>query len=90
MGFRQVQINATARNRASVSLLSSCVGNFAGLVRRHSQLEFLHPNRIQTQKSLSEGPLNLDTTESGGANGLPPNVSMLVYESKRTGVLASP
>ena len=50
MGFRQVQINATARNRASVSLLSSCVGNFAGLVRRHSQLEFLHPNRIERNK----------------------------------------
>ena len=50
MGFRRVQINATARNGADVSMLSSCVDNFAGLVRRHSKLGFLQPNRIQTHE----------------------------------------
>ena len=88
MGFRRVQINATARNGADVSLLSSCVDNFAGLVGRHPQLEFILQKNQET-KSLWEGLLNLDTTESGGVGGLPPNVSMLVDESKGTGVLAS-
>ena len=41
------------------------------------------------KQSLSEGLLNLDTTESAGADGLPPNVSMLVDEYKRTEVLVS-
>ena len=53
------------------------------------------PTRVSTsqqnreKQSLSEGLMNLDTTESAGANGLPPNVSMLRDESKGTGVLVS-
>ena len=88
MGFQRVQINATARNGADTSILSTCVETFCELVNKQHDLEFILQKNEET-RPLWEGLLQLSSDSSGGPGRLPDNVSMLVDESKGTGVLAS-
>ena len=82
------QCDCTAKSRCVVALelrrqlCGSCTPTLTTRVSTSKQ----NPDT----QSLSEGPLNLDTIESGCAGGLPPNASMLVDESKQTGALATP
>jgi phosphoribosylanthranilate isomerase len=77
--FRRVQINATAVNGVDTSRLAECVPIVSALIKRHPQLEFILQKNEET-RPLWEGILN---------DGLPTNVSMLVDESKGTGVTAT-
>jgi hypothetical protein len=92
--FQRVQINATAVNGVDMSALEdSRIGDtltaFAGLVNKHSDIEFILQKNDET-KPLWNGLLQMDTPEAGGKAGrLPPNVSMLVDDSKGTGVVSS-
>jgi phosphoribosylanthranilate isomerase len=77
--FRRVQINATAVNGVDTSRLAQAVPIVAALMVKHPQLEFIVQKNEET-RPLWEGLFKA---------GLPPNVSMLVDESKGTGVTAS-
>mmetsp|Transcript_13332 Transcript_13332/g.16062 ORF Transcript_13332/g.16062 Transcript_13332/m.16062 type:complete len:278 (+) Transcript_13332:648-1481(+) len=87
LGFQRVQINATAVNGVDVSNLAGQVSTVADLMTCHPELEFILQKNDET-KPLWQGLLKLDTF-GGGGGLLPPHVSMLVDESKGTGVLAS-
>ena len=88
LGFRRVQVNATAVNGVHVSRLSESVESFLSVVMKHRNLEFIIQRNEET-KPLWEGVLNLDSNDAGKAGYLPKNVTALVDESKGTGVLAS-
>jgi phosphoribosylanthranilate isomerase len=79
--FRRVQINATAVNGVDTSRLPEAVPVVSALMKRHPQLEFIVQKNEET-RPLWEGLLNC-------TDGLPSNVSMLVDESKGTGVTAT-
>lgn len=78
-GFRRVQINATAVNGVDTSKLRESVQSFLSVVERHPEVEFI------IQKNDETNPLWQPIIELG----VPSNISMLVDESKGTGVAAS-
>jgi phosphoribosylanthranilate isomerase len=82
--FRRVQINATEVNGVDTSRLAESVPAVAALMKRHPQLEFILQKNEET-RPLWEGLLLYSTDEGG----FPSNVSMLVDESKGTGVTAT-
>jgi hypothetical protein len=88
-GFRRVQVNATAVNGVDTSRLGDSIKSFLRIVQKFPQLEFILQKNEET-RPLWEGILNLDdeTLNSGRIGFLPPNVSMLLDESKGTGVLS--
>lgn len=88
LGFQRVQINATAVNGVDTSRLGESVECFSKIISDHPELEFILQKNEET-KPLWEGLLNLDSEMAGKVGHLPENVSMLVDESKGTGVLAS-
>jgi hypothetical protein len=88
LGFKRVQINATAVNGVDTSKLGESAESFLSIVTKHPELEFILQKNEET-KPLWEGLLNLDSEPAGKAGYLPKNVSMLLDESKGTGVLAS-
>lgn len=75
-GFQRVQINATSTNGVDTSRLGEQVSNFLAMTERFPNLEFILQKNEETRQ-LWEGVLNY---------GIPNNVSMLVDESKGTGV----
>lgn len=79
MGFRRVQINATAVNGVDTSNMRESVPNLVKLMAKHDNLEFIIQKNDET-KPLWEEILGLD-------GGVPSNVSMLLDESKGTGLL---
>lgn len=87
-GFQRVQINATAVNGVDTSKLAESVPSFLSTVQAHPELEFILQKNAET-KPLWEGVLASASEAAGKAGYLPKNVSMLVDESKGTGVLAS-
>jgi len=89
MGFRRIQINATAINKCTVDLNQSVQSLYA-LIRRFPQLEFI------IQKNGETKPLwnSLIVQSHEGENGSDPNVrnnpkniALLMDESKGTGTL---
>ena len=87
-GFQRVQINATAVNGVDTSRLAESVETFLKVVISNPELEFILQKNEET-KPLWDGLLTLDNESAGPSGHLPKNVSMLVDESKGTGVLAS-
>lgn len=87
-GFQRVQINATAVNGVNTAKLAESVDTFLMVVRSHPHLEFILQKNEET-KPLWEGVLILCSKEGTATVGIPTNVSMLVDESKGTGILAS-
>lgn len=80
LGFRRVQINATAVNGVDVSRLGDSVPTFLQVVEKFPDLEFILQKNDETFQ-LWNGIL-----ENGRDEGnLPKNISMLVDESKGTG-----
>ena len=88
LGFQRVQINATAVNGVDTSKLKESVACFSKVISDHPELEFILQKNDET-RPLWEGLLRLENDTAGKAGYLPKNVSMLVDESKGTGVLAS-
>jgi len=88
LGFQRVQVNATAVNGVNTSTLNESVEPFLSAVQLHPELEFILQKNEET-KPLWEGILNLESEYAGKSGYLPKNISMLVDESKGTGVLAS-
>lgn len=88
-GFRRVQINATAVNGVDTSRLGDSITSFLSVVQKFPRLEFILQKNEET-RPLWEGILNLhdESFNSGPVGHLPVNVSMLLDESKGTGVLA--
>lgn len=86
-GFGRVQINATAVNGVDTSVLetnpSGVIANFLALVAKHPHLEFILQKNAET-RPLWEGVLHHTL---GQSKEFPSNVSMLLDESKGTGVL---
>ncbi len=87
LGFRRVQINATAVNGVDTSNLANCVDTLVSIMKKYetgtTTLEFIIQKNDETQP-LWEGILQkYDETT------LPKNMTMLVDESKGTGVMAS-
>lgn len=78
-GFHRVQINATAVNGVDTLQMAKQVPNVIRVIEQFPQLEFIVQKNEET-KPLWQGLLDI---------GLPKNVSMLVDESKGTGVSAS-
>lgn len=87
-GFKRVQINATAVNGVDTSKLAETVEPLLTVVTAHPELEFILQKNEET-RPLWEALLSSDSEEAGKSGCLPNNVSMLVDESKGTGVLAS-
>jgi hypothetical protein len=86
-GFGRVQINATAVNGVDTSVFdkhpTAAIKNFLAIVHHHPELEFILQKNDET-RPLWEGVLiytNINNIE------FPSNVSMLLDESKGTGVL---
>jgi phosphoribosylanthranilate isomerase len=77
--FQRVQINATAVNGVDITNLAGSVCKVMKVIQDHPELEFIIQRNDET-KALWEGLLDA---------GLPPNVSMLLDESKGTGKTAS-
>lgn len=77
-GFQRVQINATAVNGVDTRQMAAQVPKVAQVVQQVPQVEFILQKNDETQP-LWQGLLDF---------GLPKNVSMLVDESKGTGVAA--
>ena len=88
LGFQRVQINATAVNGVDVSRLGDMVDSFLSVVARHPELEFILQKNEET-KPLWNGLLQMDSHEAGPSGFLLPNVSMLVDESKGTGITST-
>uniref|UniRef100_A0A7R9WXQ3 Phosphoribosylanthranilate isomerase n=1 Tax=Craspedostauros australis TaxID=1486917 RepID=A0A7R9WXQ3_9STRA len=87
-GFRRVQINATQVNGVDTSRLAQSVPDMLSSIVKHPELEFILQKNEETQP-LWQGLLHCAEPSSGGVDRLPSNVSMLVDESKGTGMLAS-
>lgn len=86
LGFQRVQINATAVNGVDTSRLKESVPTLSALIQKYPNLEFIIQKNDETQP-LWQGLL--DSTDCGTLGCLAENVSMLVDESKGTGVLPS-
>ncbi len=84
-GFGRVQINATAVNGVDTSVFetnpSGVIENFLAVVEKHPELEFI------LQKNAETKPLWQGVLDHTSDKGFPSNVSMLLDESKGTGVL---
>lgn len=78
-GFQRIQINATAVNGVDTSDMASKVPLVAKVLQAFPNVEFILQKNEETAP-LCQGLLDI---------GLPRNVSMLVDESKGTGVAAS-
>jgi hypothetical protein len=98
-GFQRIQINATAVNGVDTSVLSddASIRNVYSVILDFPDIEFILQNNEETQP-LWQGLLDLcshnlqsDTTTTTTTSPLsvPTNLSMLVDESKGTGVMAS-
>ena len=88
LGFQRVQINATAVNGVDTSRLAESVDSFLSVVTKHPELEFIIQKNAET-RPLWEPLLSTESDLAGKEGHLPKNMSMLVDESKGTGVLAS-
>lgn len=91
--FQRIQINATAVNGVDMSYLDdtrieTTLTAFVDLVHKYRDIEFILQKNEET-KPLWNGLLQMDSERSGKAGTLPPNVSMLVDDSKGTGVVSS-
>jgi phosphoribosylanthranilate isomerase len=83
LGYRRVQVNATAVNGVDTSNLKESVSNLVSLMEKYNEsLEFI------IQKNEETKPL-WESLMKHYNYIFPPNVTMLVDESKGTGVLAS-
>ena len=84
-GFGRVQINATAVNGVDTSVFdtnsSGVIQNFLAVVDKHPELEFILQKNAETQ------PLWQGVLDHTSSIEFPSNVSMLLDESKGTGVL---
>ena len=87
-GFKRVQINATAVNGVDTSNLSGSVPALAKVISCFPEIEFILQKNEET-RPLCDGLLESELEHCGPEGKLPPNVTMLVDESKGTGVLAS-
>jgi hypothetical protein len=94
-GFQRIQINATAVNGVDTSRLAESIPVVLNLIQKYPKLEFILQKNDETQP-LWQGILNMEenndqiiTLKCGPKGGLPPNMSMLLDESKGTGVLAT-
>jgi hypothetical protein len=81
MGFHRIQINATAVNGVDTSVLKESVPNLLQIITKYDYVEFIIQKNDET-RSLWEGIL-------ASGSGMPKNVTMLVDESKGTGLMAS-
>lgn len=81
LGFRRVQINATSVNGVDTSNLQGSVPPLLELISKHTNLEFIIQKNEET-RPLWEGILSVK-------DGFPVNITMLLDESKGTGVLSS-
>ena len=89
LGFQRVQINATAVNGVDVSRLGDMVDSFLSVVARHPELEFILQKNDETSP-LWQKILSTDNDDLAGKSGyIPSNMSMLVDESKGTGISPS-
>jgi hypothetical protein len=88
LGFQRVQVNATAVNGVDTSRLAESINPLLSIIKKHPELEFILQKNKET-RPLWEGILNSGSDSVGKTGSLPKNVSMLVDESKGTGVLAS-
>ena len=84
-GFKRVQINATAVNGVDTSKLDENVHTLRPVIEKFPDIEFIIQKNSETEP-LWRGLLSVST---GGGQSLPRNLSMLVDESKGTGVLSS-
>mmetsp|Transcript_1955 Transcript_1955/g.2522 ORF Transcript_1955/g.2522 Transcript_1955/m.2522 type:complete len:198 (+) Transcript_1955:397-990(+) len=87
LGFKRVQINATAVNGVDTSKNATSAQAVAKLISRHKDLEFILQKNEET-RPLWEGVLLSNDEYCGDSGKLPPNVTMLVDESKGTRVLS--
>jgi hypothetical protein len=83
-GFGRIQINATAVNGVDTSHLAEQVPNVLQVMQSFPELEFILQRNDETEP-LWQGILDDETASPVGR--LPDNVSMLLDESKGTGVL---
>lgn len=84
-GFQRVQVNATAVNGVDTSRLAESPPDLVKVMESFPSIEFILQKNEET-RPLWEGVLQ---HEHGGVGRLPQNVTMLVDESKGTGVTAS-
>jgi len=86
-GFRRVQVNATARNAVDISQGNTLeyVQSLWSVISKHPELEFII-QRNQETKPLYEGLLTNRSQKRGPAGVLLSNITMLVDESKGTGI----
>lgn len=80
LGFRRIQINATAVNGVDTSNLAGSVPNLYEIIMKHDEFEFILQKNDETLP-LCDGVLNMDK------NNIPKNMTMLMDESKGFGVL---
>lgn len=80
LGIRRIQINATAVNGVDTSNLAGSVPNLLEVILKHEEFEFILQKNDETLP-LCDGILKMDN--------VPKNMTMLMDESKGTGVLAS-
>lgn len=90
--FQRIQINATAVNGVDGSCLNesnikSTLQSFLSVIQKYPQIEFILQKNDETQP-LWLGLLELEEA-GGGVGRLPTNVSMLVDDSKGTGIVSS-
>jgi hypothetical protein len=85
-GFGRVQINATAVNGVDTSRLVEAVPILLALIQQFPTMEFILQQNDETQP-LWEGLLQQYSATTEDEKVLPHNVSMLLDESKGTGVL---
>ncbi|KAG7354462.1 hypothetical protein IV203_003818 [Nitzschia inconspicua] len=83
-GFGRLQINATAINGVDTSRLAEAVPHLLEVIQKFPSLEFIIQKNDETEP-LWQGLLDDETASPRGS--LPHNVSMLLDESKGTGVL---
>jgi len=88
LGFKRVQINATAKNDVDTSNLASSVTSLALLMARHTEIEFILQKNQET-RLLWEGILQSDGEIFAQSGKLPPNVTLILDESMGTGKLRS-
>jgi len=88
LGFKRVQINATAVNGVDTSNLSGSVLALSALMAKYPQLEFIIQKNEET-KPLWKGLLLSEESDCGVKGYLPSNVTMLLDESKGTGILSN-
>lgn len=87
--FRRIQINATAVNGVDTSHFEDGISNLIHVIESYTnQFEFIIQKNDET-KVLSDGLLQYYHSHDNNNRSWPANVSMLVDESKGTGILPS-